>query len=95
MPYTNFSLVVFHVLLLIISVRCYGDTACVQSSFQFLFAVCEVFYCLAYFHDDVFCSALLEARGLPSHLFGALGPRMHQLLHRTMTGGSCMWYFFC
>ncbi|XP_029650609.1 E3 ubiquitin-protein ligase TRIP12 isoform X2 [Octopus sinensis] len=32
--------------------------------------------------------ALLEARGLPSHLFGALGPRMHQLLHRTMAGGT-------
>ena len=33
-------------------------------------------------------SALLEARGLPSHLFGALGPRMHQLLHRSMSGGK-------
>lgn len=33
-------------------------------------------------------TALLEARGLPSHLFGALGPRMHQLLHRTMAGGT-------
>ncbi|KAI8498816.1 Ubiquitin-protein ligase [Branchiostoma belcheri] len=32
--------------------------------------------------------ALLEARGLPPHLFGALGPRMHQLLHRTMGGGA-------
>ena len=32
--------------------------------------------------------ALLEARGLPSHLFGALGPRMHQLLHRSMSGGT-------
>ncbi|XP_076454353.1 E3 ubiquitin-protein ligase TRIP12-like isoform X2 [Babylonia areolata] len=32
--------------------------------------------------------ALLESRGLPSHLFGALGPRMHQLLHRTMSGGT-------
>ncbi|XP_071085244.1 E3 ubiquitin-protein ligase TRIP12-like isoform X2 [Haliotis cracherodii] len=30
----------------------------------------------------------LQARGLPSHLFGALGPRMHQLLHRTMSGGT-------
>lgn len=28
--------------------------------------------------------ALLESRGLPPHLFGALGPRMHHLLHRTM-----------
>ena len=34
--------------------------------------------------------ALLEARGLPSQLFGALGPRMHQLLHRTMGSGTCM-----
>lgn len=33
-------------------------------------------------------SALLEARGLPSNLFGALGPRMHQLLHRSVLGGS-------
>ncbi|KAL5005223.1 hypothetical protein ScPMuIL_018679, partial [Solemya velum] len=32
--------------------------------------------------------ALLEARGLPSQLFGALGPRMHQLLHRTMGSGT-------
>ncbi|ESP04180.1 hypothetical protein LOTGIDRAFT_136701 [Lottia gigantea] len=32
--------------------------------------------------------ALLEARGLPSQLFGALGPRMHQFLHRTMSGGT-------
>lgn len=32
--------------------------------------------------------ALLEARGLPPHLFGALGPRMHHLLHRTMGGSS-------
>ncbi|CAB3980054.1 E3 ubiquitin- ligase TRIP12, partial [Paramuricea clavata] len=31
--------------------------------------------------------ALLEARGLPPHLFGSLGPRMHQLLHRSMSGG--------
>ena len=39
--------------------------------------------------------ALLEARGLPSQLFGALGPRMHQLLHRTMgSGGSSMFDFF-
>lgn len=28
--------------------------------------------------------ALLEARGLPPQLFGALGPRMHHLLHRTI-----------
>jgi E3 ubiquitin-protein ligase TRIP12 len=28
--------------------------------------------------------ALLEARGLPPHLFGALGPRMQHLLHRSM-----------
>ena len=36
--------------------------------------------------DDNFV-ALLEARGLPPHLFGSLGPRMHQLLHRSMSGG--------
>jgi len=34
------------------------------------------------------CVALLEARGLPSHLFGALGPRMHQLLLRSSMSGS-------
>nr|XP_023018407.1 E3 ubiquitin-protein ligase TRIP12 [Leptinotarsa decemlineata] len=28
--------------------------------------------------------ALLEARGLPPHLFSALGPRMQQMLHRSM-----------
>ncbi|KAL1140424.1 hypothetical protein AAG570_000356 [Ranatra chinensis] len=28
--------------------------------------------------------ALLESRGLPPHLFGALAPRMHHLLHRTI-----------
>ena len=28
--------------------------------------------------------ALLEARGLPPHIFGALGPRMQHLLHRSM-----------
>lgn len=33
--------------------------------------------------------ALLEARGLPPHLFGALGPRMQHLLHRSMGAGSC------
>ncbi|XP_046393216.1 E3 ubiquitin-protein ligase TRIP12 isoform X4 [Ischnura elegans] len=32
--------------------------------------------------------ALLEARGLPPHLFGALGPRMQHLLHRSMGAGS-------
>ena len=32
--------------------------------------------------------ALLEARGLPSHLFGALGPQMHQLFHRSMETGT-------
>lgn len=32
--------------------------------------------------------ALLEARGLPPHLFSALGPRMHHLLHRTMGASS-------
>ncbi|XP_048518532.1 E3 ubiquitin-protein ligase TRIP12 isoform X3 [Dendroctonus ponderosae] len=32
--------------------------------------------------------ALLEARGLPPHLFGALGPRMQHLLHRSMGSNS-------
>ncbi|XP_020611050.1 E3 ubiquitin-protein ligase TRIP12-like isoform X1 [Orbicella faveolata] len=32
--------------------------------------------------------ALLEARGVPSHLIGSLGPRMHQLLHRTISSSS-------
>ncbi|KAG8229177.1 hypothetical protein J437_LFUL009894 [Ladona fulva] len=32
--------------------------------------------------------ALLEARGLPPHLFGALGPRMQHLLHRSMGASS-------
>uniref|UniRef100_A0A1B6CDK3 E3 ubiquitin-protein ligase n=1 Tax=Clastoptera arizonana TaxID=38151 RepID=A0A1B6CDK3_9HEMI len=32
--------------------------------------------------------ALLEARGLPPHLLGALGPRMQHLLHRSM-GANC------
>lgn len=30
----------------------------------------------------------MEARGLPPHLFSALGPRMHHLLHRTMGASS-------
>lgn len=38
--------------------------------------------------------ALLEARGLPPHLFGALGPRMQHLLHRSMGANSCK-YPFC
>lgn len=33
--------------------------------------------------------ALLEARGLPPHLFGALGPRMQHLLHRSMGTNNC------
>lgn len=33
--------------------------------------------------------ALLEARGLPPHLFNALGPRMQHLLHRSMGANSC------
>lgn len=35
--------------------------------------------------------ALLEARGLPlpPHLFGALGPRMQHLLHRSMGSNNC------
>ncbi|KAM7362392.1 E3 ubiquitin-protein ligase ctrip isoform 3-T5 [Cochliomyia hominivorax] len=32
--------------------------------------------------------ALLEARGLPPHLFGALGPRMTHILHRTIGNSS-------
>ncbi|KAL1512943.1 hypothetical protein ABEB36_002442 [Hypothenemus hampei] len=32
--------------------------------------------------------ALLEARGLPPHLFGALGPRMQHFLHRSMGSNS-------
>lgn len=39
--------------------------------------------------------ALLEARGLPPHLFGALGPRMQHLLHRSMGANSCKCYFSC
>ncbi|OWK12731.1 hypothetical protein Celaphus_00014967, partial [Cervus elaphus hippelaphus] len=33
-------------------------------------------------------AALLEARGLPPHLFGPLGPRMSQLFHRTIGSGA-------
>lgn len=36
--------------------------------------------------------ALLEARGLPPHLLGALGPRMQHLLHRTVTANSGMYH---
>lgn len=32
--------------------------------------------------------ALLEARGLPAHVFGALGPRMQHLLNRSMGASS-------
>lgn len=32
--------------------------------------------------------ALLEARGLPPHVFGALGPRMQHLLNRSMGASS-------
>ncbi|XP_050295827.1 E3 ubiquitin-protein ligase TRIP12 isoform X2 [Anthonomus grandis grandis] len=32
--------------------------------------------------------ALLEARGLPPHLFGALGPRVQHLIHRTNLGSN-------
>ena len=35
-----------------------------------------------------FYLALLEARGLPAHLFGSLGPRMHLLLHKTFNSGA-------
>lgn len=33
--------------------------------------------------------ALLEARGLPPHLLGALGPRMQNLIHRSMGATTC------
>lgn len=36
----------------------------------------------------LFSAALLEARGLPPHLFGPLGPRMSQLFHRTIGSGA-------
>lgn len=32
--------------------------------------------------------ALLESRGLPPHLFGALAPRMHHLFNRSMGAAS-------
>ena len=35
--------------------------------------------------------ALLEARGLPPHLFGSLAPRMQQLLHRGMSSTTGMY----
>lgn len=37
--------------------------------------------------------ALLEARGLPPHLFGALGPRMQHLIHRSVGANSCKYFF--
>ena len=33
--------------------------------------------------------ALLESRGLPPHLFGALGPRVQHFLNRNMGVSSC------
>ena len=46
---------------------------------------------LIYYVVIVNLTALLEARGLPSHWFGALGPRMQQLLQRSMGNSStCM-----
>lgn len=38
--------------------------------------------------------ALLEARGLPPHLFGPLGPRMSQLFHRTIGSGASKLYVY-
>lgn len=38
--------------------------------------------------------ALLEARGLPPHLLGALGPRMQHLLHRSMGASSCKYIYY-
>jgi hypothetical protein len=48
----------------------------------------KVFYIVNFLDNGV---ALLEARGLPSHLLGALGPRMHHLLLRSSIGGSGEW----
>ena len=39
--------------------------------------------------------ALLEARGLPSHLFGNLGPRMHLLLQRTFSSSAGAFLLLC
>lgn len=36
--------------------------------------------------------AIWEARGLPPHLWGALGPRMQHLLHRSMGANSCKYW---
>jgi len=36
--------------------------------------------------------ALLESRGLPPHLFGALGPRVQHLLNRSMTVSSSKYF---
>ena len=48
---------------------------------------------IPYQHLPLFiCIALLEARGLPPHLFNALGPRMHQLLHRSMGSGASKYH---
>ena len=38
--------------------------------------------------------ALLEARGLPPHVFGALAPRMQHLLNRSMGASSGNVIFF-
>lgn len=37
--------------------------------------------------------ALLEARGLPPHLFGSLAPRMQQLLNRGMSSSTSELFF--
>lgn len=37
--------------------------------------------------------ALLEARGLPPHVFGALAPRMQHLLNRSMGASSGILFF--
>jgi len=36
----------------------------------------------------VFCADLLEARGLPPHLLGALGSRIPTFLHRSSSSNS-------
>lgn len=45
-------------------------------------------YCLMLKTSLALSSALLEARGLPPHLFGPFGPRMSQLFHRTIGSGA-------
>lgn len=39
--------------------------------------------------------ALLESRGLPPHLFGALGPRMQHLLQKSMGNSTSKFQPIC